>query len=604
LKTALAIVTLSALLSACAGGLRQSSPTAAGTADVIHVAAEQPAAGFAMPRNLRGRARAPENDDALPAVDLTEELMFKYLMAEFADQRGNWQAAYVNMLAIAQQTRDPRVARRAAEIALNAKQTSEALAAIRLWRDMAPQSEEAAQYYLSFIMLSDNLAEAFPILQQRLKEARPPVRGTLILQIQRMLARAKNKAAAFTLLEELVAPYHSMMESRLALAQAAFIQGNNTRAMQEARTALMANPGSELAALTLAQVMPNKDEAAKALSGFLAANPKSREVRLAYARMLVEQKQYEQAQREFKILLKEQPKDLTVLYALGLLGTQSKDLKEAENYLTTYLDVLAANPDENRDPTQALLILAQLAEDRGDTKAALEWLNQVEPEMRQAHLGAQVKRAQLLAKEGDVAAARKLLKDLKADGEDEQIQLLMAEAQILRNANQPQEAILVLENGLKRFPNNVDLLYDYAMLAEKSNKLDVMESALRKVIELAPNNQHAYNALGYSLAERNLRLQEAFVLIEKALQLAPEDPFILDSMGWVQFRLGRIKEAESLLRRAYELRPDPEIAVHLGEVLWVKGQQEDAKKLWRDANTKDPKNDTLKSTLGRLQVHL
>jgi tetratricopeptide (TPR) repeat protein len=142
------------------------------------------------------------------------------------------------------------------------------------------------------------------------------------------------------------------------------------------------------------------------------------------------------------------------------------------------------------------------------------------------------------------------------------------------------------------------------MVADKLNKFDVMEVALRRIIVLAPANQHAYNALGYSLAERNVRLEEAHGLIEKALQLAPEDPFIMDSMGWVQFRLGRIKEAEELLRRAYAIRPDAEIAVHLGEVLWVKGQQEDAKKFWRDANTKDPKNDTLKSTLARLHVRL
>jgi Flp pilus assembly protein TadD len=142
------------------------------------------------------------------------------------------------------------------------------------------------------------------------------------------------------------------------------------------------------------------------------------------------------------------------------------------------------------------------------------------------------------------------------------------------------------------------------MLAEKNNQLDVMEASLRKIMDIAPGNQHAYNALGYSLAERNIRLQEAYTLIEKALQLAPEDPFILDSMGWVQYRLGRIKEAEAVLRRAYELRPDAEIAVHLGEVLWVKGQKEDAQKFWRDAQTKDPQNDTLKSTLARLNVNL
>jgi Flp pilus assembly protein TadD len=157
---------------------------------------------------------------------------------------------------------------------------------------------------------------------------------------------------------------------------------------------------------------------------------------------------------------------------------------------------------------------------------------------------------------------------------------------------------------LKQYPDNVDLLYDYAMLLEKLNRLEPMESTLRKVMKLAPSNQHAYNALGYSLAERNIRLTEAFTLIEKALELAPQDPFIMDSMGWVQFRLGRLQEAETLLRRAYELRSDPEIGTHLGEVLWVKGQQEDAKKLWRDANTKDPKNDTLKNTLARLQVNL
>jgi Flp pilus assembly protein TadD len=174
----------------------------------------------------------------------------------------------------------------------------------------------------------------------------------------------------------------------------------------------------------------------------------------------------------------------------------------------------------------------------------------------------------------------------------------------LRDANRLPEAMAVFQAGLERFPNNTDLLYDYAMTAEKSDQLAVMEKALRKVIELAPNNQQAYNALGYSLAERNMRLQEAYALIDKALMLAPEDPFIIDSMGWVQFRMGKFKEAETLLRRAYSLRPDAEIAVHLGEVLWVRGEKDDAQKFWRDAQTKDPQNDTLKSTLARLNVRL
>jgi tetratricopeptide (TPR) repeat protein len=604
LKNIIVIVTLSVVLSACAVSPRRTADVAERAEPLTVVAAEQPATGYGVPRKLNVKSENPPGDDALPSVRLTEDLIFKYLTAEIAEQRGSWQAAYITMLSIAQETRDPRIARRAAEMAVKAKQPDEALAAVRLWREVSPQSEEAAQYYMGFILMSENLEEARPVLQQRLQEASPQKRGALILQIQKLLARAKNKAAAFSLFESLVAPYTSLPETRLALAQAAFAQGNNARAVQEAKAALAANPKSELAALTLAQVTADKTEAANSLADFLKQNSQAREVRLAYARLLVEQKQYDQAQDEFKALLKEQPRDLTALYALGLLAAQGKNPNEAEQYLTTYLEALAANPDEDRDPTQALLILSQLAEERNDMKAAHKWLDQIDPATRQAYFNAQIKRAQLFARDDDIPAARKLLHEIDAHGEDEQIQLLMAEAQILRTADQLPEAMKVMEAGLKRFPDNTDLLYDYAMLAEKSNKLDVMEKALRKVIKLAPKNQHAYNALGYSLAERNLRLREAYELIDKALKLAPEDPFIMDSMGWVQFRLGRIDEAEKTLRRAYELRPDPEIAAHLGEVLWVKGKREDAKEFWRDANSKDPKNDTLKSTLVRFQVSL
>ncbi len=508
------------------------------------------------------------------------------------------------MLSIAQQTRDPRIARRAMEVAVSAKQSGEALAAIRLWRELAPHSEEAMQYHLGLIVLSDNLSEAQPILAQHLKETQPQLIGPTFLQVQRLLTRAKDKKASFLLLENLAAPYQSVPEAHLALAQAAFSQGDAQRAKTEVQKALALSPGSELAALTLAQVTADKHEAAKALSTFLTSHPNAREVRLAYARILIELKQYDQARAEFKNLLKSKPQDLTALYALGLLGAQSDDLDEAESYLKQYLAALEAQPEEDRDPSQALLLLAQIAEERNDTQEALRWLEQVDPDSPQAYMTALIKRAQLIAKAGNVAAARKLLREHPAEGETERAQMIAAEAQLLHSLNQSAEAMNIMESGLKRFPGNTDLLYEYAMLAEKMGKLEVMETALRKLIRLAPNNQHAYNALGYSFADRNIRLQEAFELISKALALAPEDPFIMDSMGWVQFRLGRLQEAETLLRRAYELRPDPEIAAHLGEVLWTKGQKEDAKSLWREANSKDPKNDTLKNTLARLQVRL
>jgi Flp pilus assembly protein TadD len=203
-----------------------------------------------------------------------------------------------------------------------------------------------------------------------------------------------------------------------------------------------------------------------------------------------------------------------------------------------------------------------------------------------------------------VPGARKLLGTLKTEDPAEQAQAVLVEAQLLREAGKNQESFTLMEQGLKRFPDNTEFLYDFALMAEKMGKTEVMEKSLRQVIAKAPDNQHAYNALGYSLADRNVRLKEAYALIEKAQKIAPADPFIMDSMGWVQFRLGKLDEAEAQLRKAYELRSDPEIAVHLGEVLWKKGQQDDARKLWREAKAKDPKNDALKSTLARLRVPL
>ncbi|MGV3741693.1 MAG: tetratricopeptide repeat protein [Burkholderiaceae bacterium] len=599
MKNFLVLVPILLALSACATG--PTGPLAkTDEALSIATASETNKKHPTTPHVVAAEAPAPSN---LPS-QLSEEVLYKYLSAEIAAQRGNWRSAYVTMLSIAQQTRDPRVARRAMEIAVMAKQSGEALAAIRLWRELAPHSEEAMQYHLGLIVLSDNLAEAQPILQQHLKETQPQLIGPTFLQIQRLLTRAKDKNAAFGLLENLAAPYQSVPEVHLALAQSAFLQGDAERAKAEVNKALLLSPGSELAALTLAQVTADKQEAAKALSGFLANHPNAREVRLAHARILIELKQYDPARAEFKHLLKDKPEDLTALYALGLLGAQSDDLDEAEIYLKRYLAALEAQDEEDRDPSQAQLLLAQIAEERNDPQAALGWLEQVDPDSPQAYMTALIKRAQLTAKAGNIGAARELLQGYPAEGETERAQMIVAEAQLLHSMNQSTEAMSTMESGLKRFPENTDLLYEYAMLAEKQNKLETMETALRKIIKLAPKNQHAYNALGYSLADRNIRLQEAYELIAKALALAPEDPFIMDSMGWVQFRLGRLKEAEALLRRAYALRPDPEIAAHLGEVLWTKGQKEDAKSLWREANNKDPKNGTLKSTLARLQVRL
>jgi Flp pilus assembly protein TadD len=542
--------------------------------------------------------------DGLPKVALSEELMYKFLSAELANQRGEHFAAYATMLSIARSSGDPRLARRALEFALSGSLAAEALKAGQLWHELAPKSEEASQALLGLQLANGRYDEARQVLAQQLAAATPATLPIAIAGVQRQLARVQDRARAIAMLRELLDPYRDSLDARLTLAQIAMISGDRATALREARDALARFPGSELAALTLAQIIENKAEAAKSLADFLQKNPKAREARLAYARMLFEQGKAADAKKEFQALLQQYPKDQTTLYALGLLSVQTGDLKDAETYLSGYIKSLDGKPDRERDSSQALMVLAQIAEDRNDDATALQWLALVDNNNQGNAFAALLKRAQLTAKTGKMDAARAMLSQADVDSDDERIKLVIAEAQLLRDAGRVPEALKLIEDALDAHKDNTDLLYEHAMLAERLKQFDTMERSLRQIMKVAPDNQHAYNALGYSFADRNVRLQEAYDLIKKANELAPEDAFIMDSLGWVEFRLGRFEKAEATLRRAYGMKPDPEIAAHLGEVLWARGREEEAKQLWRNANAKDPKNETLKGTLRRLQVKL
>jgi tetratricopeptide (TPR) repeat protein len=596
LKNAFVIVTLSGLLSACAvaPGQQDAAPASAPAA--------QAAAGEQQASEAPGvPAPAEEN---LPNVKLTGPLLYQLMKAELEFKKGDWQGPYLTLLSLAQQTKDPRLARRAAEMALTARQADDALAAVRLWRQLDPASDEASQYYLGLVVISDNLAEAEPIFKEKLEQATPAMRGLLMFQMQQLLARAKDKDQAGAMTERLVAPYAGTMEAHVVLSQAAYARGDKPAALREAQAALALKPDSEIAVLTLAQATEDEGKIGELLAKFLAAHPNAAEVRSARAKLLVTQKQYDKARDDFLVLLKAQPENAGTVYALGVLSMQMNDARGAEQYFTRFVDMLAKTPDDERDPSRAMLILSQLAEERGDQQAALQWLDKIPEDDPKVVFSTQLRRAQLVAKQGDLPGARKLLATLKSDDPADQAQLAAIEAGVLRDAGKLDEAYELMGAAAKRFPDNSDLLYDYALLAEKAGHLDVMEATLRQVMAQAPDNHHAYNALGYSLAERNVRLKEAFQLIDKAMKMAPGDPFIMDSMGWVQYRMGNLNEAETQLRRAYELRKDPEIAVHLGEVLWKKGEKSAAQKLWREARAKDPHNDALRATLARLHLSL
>ena len=542
--------------------------------------------------------------DTLPTVVLSPEVMYKYLAAELAFQRGEAFSAYATMLSLARSTRDPRLARRAVEFAAAGSLSAEALKAARVWRDLAPQSEEASQAVIGLLIATGRADEARQSLAQQLAASTPENLGAAISNVQRQLARMTDRKRGTALLRELLEPYRDSLDAQLTLAQTAMVSGDRALALSEARAALAKHPGSELAALTLAQIIEDKKEAAAMLAQFLQANPKARDVRLAYSRMLFEQNRVDDARAEFETLLRHYPNDQTTLYALGLLAVQGGDLTSAEKYLSAYINTLGGQPDRERDASQALVVLAQIAEERNDVKAALEWLEMVEPTNPANYLTASVKRAQLLARSGRLDEARNVLHSVDVESDDERARLIVSEAQLLRDAGQLDDALKLVADALVSQKDNIDLLYEHAMLAEKANQLELMERQLRHIIQIAPDNQHAYNALGYSLADRNIRLQEAYDLIRNASELAPEDPYIMDSLGWVEFRLGRFEDAEKTLRRAFGIKGDPEIAAHLGEVLWVLGREQEARQLWRDATAKDPSNSTLKGTLQRLQVKL
>ena len=605
MKNAFVIVTLSGLLTACAvAQVPQPDAVPPVQETPAAVADETDAADVSDDADSDAAAEEAIAFAKLPKVALTSDLLYKLMKAEFDFREGNWKEPYTALLEAARLTRDPRLPRRAAEMALSVNEHQQAMAAVGVWRELAPDSEEAARAYLGLAVLNDKLPEAEAILEQRLAEAAMDERGAAMFQTRQFLSRAKDKAAAAAMFERLLSPYRHMAEARILLAQSAFARGDKPQAEIEARAALALKPDSEIAMLTLAQVAVDQGSVEAMLARFVAANPAAREVRAAHARLLVDRKQFDKARDSFEVLLKDQPEDLGTLYALGILSMQLDDPASAEEYLIHFTEVLAKSPEDERDPSRVLLMLSQLAEQRGDLPGALTWIGKIESEDPALYFGAQVKRAQLMARQGELAGARKVLAGLSPSEAAQQAQVVLAEGQILRDAGQGKAAYQVLEDGARKFPKNPDLLYDFALQAEKIGRVDVMEKALREVMVLAPDNHHAYNALGYSLAERNVRLDEALALIDKALKMAPEDPFIMDSLGWVYYRMGKLDAAEAQLRKAYALRKDAEIAVHLGEVLWRKGAQEEARTLLREARAKDPKNDTLRNTLARLQLKL
>lgn len=581
----LAAIVACAVLAACAQ--QPTTPTAREAPAVQSQAKPQPKVVVAKPT-----PRQPP----LPKLELSEQIVFKMMLAEVAMQRGQPHVAVSAYLELARETKDPRVAQRAAEIAWNARFMSAALEAAGIWLQADPESTQARQVIATLLVNQAQLADALPHLEKWLAADKANV-GQSFLQISSLLARHKDKKAVLQLMQALAKPYSKVPEARLAVAQAAWNAEEVEPALTEARTALKLRPDWEFAALFQAQVLQRRSntEALDYLAGYLKTYPQAKDARLNYARLLVNEKNYTEARKQFEVLIAEFPQNADVTMAVALLAMQANDYDAAEAQLKRALEINYKDPDAVR------LYLGQLNEERKRFDEALKWYGAVDH--GEQYISAQARYAGVLAKQGRLADARQHLQQVNPQNNQQRVQLAQAEAQLLREANEYQQAFDLLGQALEKLPANPDLLYDHAMAAEKVSRVDVLETNLRKLIQLRPDHAHAYNALGYTLADRNERLSEARDLIETALKLAPDDPFIMDSMGWVLYRLGQKKEGLDYLQRAFSLRPDPEIAAHLGEVLWVDGQRERAQKIWSEVLKEHPKNEVLQNTIKRfLQV--
>jgi tetratricopeptide (TPR) repeat protein len=612
----------------------------------------------AVPSNTK---EVMEADSAPPVENspLDGELFYQLLLGELSVQQGETGMAYSLLLNAARKTGDGRLYQRAIEIALRARAGDSALQAARDWTQAQPDSAEANRYVLQILLGLNRLDDTVGPLQRALALAAPQERPVLIATLPLYFSRSNDKVRAAAVLEQALQAQLNPVQTQAtpidkavgasawsAVGRMRLAADNPVGVLEAARRGAALDPRAPeplLLAMALlspqlpARYAPQRDEASALLARHFAGTSASTSLRLNYARTLVDAQRYTEAQAQLKIVTQGQPELADAWLLQGMLELQDKRPSHAEKSLKRFLALIeaqrkqaaAANQEDedddedgaeatnevqliqrsagqqaiNRAMTQAYLALAQIAEQGKDYKGAEAWLARIATTGNADELlRVQRQRAGLLARQNRMDEALALLRSLPDDTPEEARGKLQAEVQLLRDHKRYAQAYALLDQATQRSPKDYDLLYDLAMMAEKLGRAEEMERVLRRIMAEQPDYHHAYNALGYFFADRNTRLPEARALIQKALDAAPGDPFITDSLAWVTFREGDKQEALRLLKQAYTDRPDAEIAAHLGEVFWSLGQRDEARKVWREGLELNATNETLLETLQRLGV--
>lgn len=520
------------------------------------------------------------------------DLVYKILAAEIAGRRGRVDLAASNYYDAASASDDPRVSERAVKLALYSRDLDRAGSAVSRWVELAPESIDAWQHKAQVSLRQKNVDDTTFALEKviNLSDDSP---STVISNVVNSILRQSDSEIGAQVLDQLGQRFPDSTDTQYGIGRFAMSKGERVTALKAFERALEIDPDNVEALLSKARLQVdtgNVDEALQPVEAFLDRKSENVAGHLGYARLLVEAGQFEKATTRFQVIAEKFPDDADAYLTIGLLALEIKRVQQAEKYLQRVVAL-----DEHLD--EANYYLGRIADSGRDYQTAIDRYEAVEG--GDNFFSAQIRSAELHGLVGEVDKGRELIANLKTYTDEPaiQIELITSESRLLNSDDQHEESLKILTEGLQRYSDNASLLYARALVAERLDKREVFETDLQKVIEAQPDNGYALNALGYFLVDRNERLDEAEKYLTRAIELQPSDPAIIDSVGWLYYRQQRYDESIEMLRRAYDILPDAEIAAHLGEVLWVSGDESSATKVWEEALKSSPDDDLLNSVM-------
>ncbi len=554
--------------------------TAVTVAEAEHAEEEQPAS----------RLEEAKPEPAGP-TELTPDLVYSVLVGQVARQRGEDRMAFTHFLKGARLARDPGLAELAASAALTLDDNNAVQRAADTWLELAPQSMSAHQLAAYVRLEADDVNGATEHLRRIIVLAAEEGEDGYV-QAARLVSKLKLPDRRLKLMETLTSEAPSSADAWFARAVIAAGADRDREAADAARQASKLRPEWNEPRIFLVQLLlerGDRKEARETLESFVTESPDDYGLRLLYAQLLVDEQEFSRARNVFEHMLRKTPKEPDVLFALGVLSLELEDLEAARDYFTQLRDTGERQGD-------SAFYLGQVEDLAENPETAVSWYRKVEGEHA---LDAQIRIAQMRAEQGEVERAREILQQQRDRWPEDALTIYLIEAQILADQDLLREAMTVYDEAVDAFPGNPDLLYARGLHALGLNRLDILERDLKSIIAKDPDNADALNALGYSLADQTERFEEARSYIERAMALKPDDPAVLDSMGWMHFRLGKPEQALDYLRKALALMPDGEIAAHLGEVLWALGKRDEAWSTWEEALARDPDHEYLLRVIGR-----